>query len=101
MPFISSSNLAYLILSSSSEHDDFDDRIFSGAALRKALEETLSMLGATWKEKILEDLEHSDMRFDRKSKYTVGQIREKLQSLLGKDGAELLMERLKKALTTK
>jgi len=98
MPFISSPNLAYSILPPASNTDDFDDKLFSGSVLRKALDETLSALGTTWKEKIFEDLEHSGIKFDRKSKYTVSQIRQTLQTLLGEDGAELLMERLKKAL---
>ena len=68
-----------------------------GDIIRKAFEE-LDLLGQSLKDVIIEEIERSGIVLDSKNYYSLGEIENRLQTLLGKEGAELLLKKMEKAL---
>jgi hypothetical protein len=68
-----------------------------GDIIRKAFEE-LDVLGRSLKNMIIEEIERSGIVLDSKNYYSLGEIENRLQTLFSKDGTELLLKQMEKAL---
>jgi hypothetical protein len=75
----------------------FDQKAIPGRILKKALDESLDMLGSATKEAVLEDLERSGLFLDTDT-YSIEQIHKYFDSLFGTDASGLLIERFRKAM---
>jgi hypothetical protein len=80
-------------------YGDDDDNIqqISGDRLKVILEKALAVFGNSGKEYIIEDLVRHGVRFDDKSHYTLAQVKKAL-SVLGEDGAALVISRMRREL---
>jgi len=77
--------------------DDDDSIQISGDRLKVILERALAVFGNSGKEYIIEDLVRHGVRFDDKSHYTLAQVKQAL-SVLGEDGAALVISRMRREL---
>jgi hypothetical protein len=77
--------------------DDDDSIQISGDRLKVILERALAVFGNSGKEYIIEDLVRHGVRFDDKSHYTLAQVKKAL-SVLGEDGAALVISRMRREL---
>jgi hypothetical protein len=77
--------------------DDDDNIQISGDRLKVILEKALAVFGNSGKEYIMEDLVRHGVRFDDKSHYTLAQVKQAL-SVLGEDGAALVISRMRREL---
>lgn len=76
-----------------------DDSAIDAAALRRALYDSLSVLGNAVRESIIEDLKESGISLNDDSEtFSFEQICEHLESLFEAETAQLLAERLRNAL---
>jgi hypothetical protein len=74
-----------------------DDVQISGDRLKVLLERTLAVFGDSGREYMMEDIMRHGIRFDEKSRYTLAQVKEAL-SVLGEDGAALIISRMRREL---
>ncbi|AIC15240.1 hypothetical protein [Nitrososphaera viennensis] len=69
----------------------------SGDRLKALLEKALAVFGDPGKEYIMEDLVRHGIKFDSRSHYTLAQVQDAL-SILGEDGAALVIGRVRREL---
>jgi hypothetical protein len=73
-----------------------NDRHFTAARLKAAVEESLSILGGSLTRALVEDLSNEGVDLgSNTSSYSVAQLETGLGKLFGKDATELLMDRVK------
>lgn len=74
---------------------DQDTKVIDGARLLVALDRALRVFGDTGRRYIMDDLVHHGIKFDADSRYTFAQVQNAL-SVIGDDGAALVMDRVRK-----
>jgi hypothetical protein len=74
---------------------DQDTEVIDGAQLLVALDRALRVFGDAGRRYIMDDLANRGIKFDADSRYTLAQVQSAL-SVMGEDGATLVMERVRK-----
>jgi hypothetical protein len=79
--------------------DDFRLKPFPGKTLWRALDATLDIFGSSMKEATISELQKEglDLQADDKQ-HTLAEIGEKLSSIFGQDGTEVIVEQIAKKL---
>ena len=78
--------------------DAFDNRKFSSAEMKSALNDALSSLGSTWREMIFEELAKSSINFDSNAGYSINDVRPYLYAVFEQDMGEVILNKARRAL---
>lgn len=86
-------------MNKSLENDDIRKKPFPPAKLWAALNATLDVFGPSMKEATISELHKSGLDPDRQDReYTLAEVGEKLHSIFGIDGTEVILDQIAKRL---